>query len=502
MSNLTNNQPKIAAFVCNWCSYAGADAAGTSRLQYDDSVRIIRFPCTGRIDSTFILKAFEQDVDGVLVSGCHPGDCHYATGNLYARRRFNVFRTLMQFLGLDERRLQFSWVSAAEGAKWADVVNRVSKDVKELIGDGFRWARPFPPSELELNQPASSVSARQHTSSIMARPPKRSGERAGGPSQPVGPAVSGVAEKIKAIGDAAKRSLDDVETTAHERLMTDQLRRRSRELLESKRVDAFLGYAEGVIPGTTTPCFAMASEATDRFVWNRSCRNNLSVYLTRPLVRKLGRIGIAAKPCDARAIVGLIQENQLKREDVFILGLACDGVVERERLAAKCLACQERVPTLCDEIIGQPRSEGTLPPTNPIGEAIELLEKAAPQERWNFWQSEFERCIRCYACRAVCPFCYCETCISDKHRPQWIPESPRPEGNLAWNIVRAMHLAGRCIGCNECARACPAGIRLDLINNKLALEIQREFDYQAGAAVDVAPPLATYRPDDSQEFIR
>lgn len=125
-------QPKIIAFVCNWCTYAGADLAGTSRLKYDANIRVLRLPCTGRIDPLFILKAFERGADGVLVSGCHPGDCHYNTGNYHARRRWTLFRELLQFVGIDLQRLQFAWVSAAEGAKWADVVNAMVAHVREL----------------------------------------------------------------------------------------------------------------------------------------------------------------------------------------------------------------------------------------------------------------------------------------------------------------------------------------------------------------------------------
>jgi len=125
-------EPKIVAFVCNWCTYAGADLTGTSRIKYATNVRIIRFPCTGRIDYNLILKAFERGADGVIVSGCHPNDCHYTSGNFHARRRWIVFRGLLEYMGIDPRRIIFSWVSAAEGAKWADVVNRAVTEVRQL----------------------------------------------------------------------------------------------------------------------------------------------------------------------------------------------------------------------------------------------------------------------------------------------------------------------------------------------------------------------------------
>jgi coenzyme F420-reducing hydrogenase delta subunit len=125
-------EPKIIAFVCNWCTYAGADLTGTARIKYAPNVRVIRFPCTGRIDFMLLLKAFGQGADGVIVSGCHPGDCHYTAGNYHARRRWMVFRKLLDFVGLDVNRIHFAWISAAEGAKWAEFVNSVTEQIRQL----------------------------------------------------------------------------------------------------------------------------------------------------------------------------------------------------------------------------------------------------------------------------------------------------------------------------------------------------------------------------------
>ncbi|MGA1841807.1 MAG: hydrogenase iron-sulfur subunit [bacterium] len=118
-------KPNIIAFLCNWCSYAGADLAGTSRLKYNSDIRLIRVPCSGKVDPLYILRAFADGADGVLVSGCHPGDCHYSTGNYFARRKFAILKKLLEFSGIDQRRIHFSWVSAAEGGKWSQVVNEV-----------------------------------------------------------------------------------------------------------------------------------------------------------------------------------------------------------------------------------------------------------------------------------------------------------------------------------------------------------------------------------------
>ncbi len=125
-------EPKIVAFLCNWCSYAGADLAGISRIQYPASIRVIRVPCSGRVDPFHILKALQSGADGVLVSGCHPGDCHYLTGNYVARRRFAVLNDLLEFAGIDPGRVSFSWVSAAEGERFAEVVREVTEKVKAL----------------------------------------------------------------------------------------------------------------------------------------------------------------------------------------------------------------------------------------------------------------------------------------------------------------------------------------------------------------------------------
>ena len=130
-NNNSEFEPKIVAFVCNWCTYAGADLTGTSRLKYATNVKIVRFPFTGRIDFMLLLKAFAQGADGVIVSGCHPNDCHYTSGNFHARRRWITFRGLLDFMGIDVSRIQYSWVSAAEGAKWADVVNTTVANIRE-----------------------------------------------------------------------------------------------------------------------------------------------------------------------------------------------------------------------------------------------------------------------------------------------------------------------------------------------------------------------------------
>ena len=146
-------EPKIVAFVCNWCTYAGADLTGTSRIKYASNVKIIRFPCTGRIDFMILMKAFENGADGIIVSGCHPNDCHYTSGNFHARRRWMVFRNLLNFTGIDVERIQFSWVSAAEGAKWAEVVNKTVEKIRQL-GPYENYRKIALPTALNKEEPS------------------------------------------------------------------------------------------------------------------------------------------------------------------------------------------------------------------------------------------------------------------------------------------------------------------------------------------------------------
>jgi len=132
MAETENWEPKIVAFLCNWCSYAGADLAGTSRIQYPSNIRVMRVPCSGRINPFFIIASLQHGVDGVVVSGCHPGECHYLTGNYSARRKFALLKDLLEYAGLEEGRVQCSWVSASEVARFARVISEVTKKVTAL----------------------------------------------------------------------------------------------------------------------------------------------------------------------------------------------------------------------------------------------------------------------------------------------------------------------------------------------------------------------------------
>ncbi len=125
-------EPKIVGFLCNWCSYAGADLAGTSRMQYPPNIRSIRVMCSGSVDSAYILRALLAGADGVLVGGCHPGDCHYVNGNYKARRRITILKEIKKTLGLEDERVRIRWISASEGKRYADTVSRMTSDMRKL----------------------------------------------------------------------------------------------------------------------------------------------------------------------------------------------------------------------------------------------------------------------------------------------------------------------------------------------------------------------------------
>jgi len=149
-------EPKLTAFVCTYCTYAGADLAGTSRLKYAPHVRAIRLPCTGRISPLFILKAFQQGADGVLVSGCHPGDCHFTSGNYHARRRWVMFRDLLDFVGIPADRVWFAWISAAEGNKFAETIDEMTAQIRKL-GPFGQYKKIVSEANLPAGQAAGGV---------------------------------------------------------------------------------------------------------------------------------------------------------------------------------------------------------------------------------------------------------------------------------------------------------------------------------------------------------
>lgn len=276
--------------------------------------------------------------------------------------------------------------------------------------------------------------------------------------------------------------------------MTDALREYCRRLLERGAVQVVIGYGQDPPAGAPHPVFITRPADVDRLVWNDRCRTNLTAYLKRKEIRALGKPAIVVKPCDERTLVVLEKEAQLERSQIVVIGMACPGMD-----GTACRSCASRMPRWADVTIG--KAEAAAPSEQRYAE-LEAFLRRTPAERMAFWQSELARCVKCYACRQACPLCYCQRCLVDKNRPTVIDTSATLKGNFAWQITRAFHLAGRCVGCDQCTRVCPAGIDLGLLNLSLARAAEEEFAFRAGEDPQQEPILGSYSPADRGDFIR
>ena len=318
--------------------------------------------------------------------------------------------------------------------------------------------------------------------------------------------------------------------------MEQKLRREAKALLEQGKVGCIIGFEAGSLKFTTTPLITGEQEATSRLVINPFIANNLSVFLTEVK----GRVGVVVKGCDSRSLVSLMQDKKVARDDVVILGIPCSGLIDlskveelvgkdrdeiddinrdgdrvvvtvngndrefpiHEVLYDNCLGCEFPTPQEYDILLGEP----TLP-AGDSGKTVSLtkvkqLKDMPAEQRWEFWRSEFERCLRCYACRNICPACFCERCFVEESEPQWLLAVPRWQENLMFQVIRNIHVAGRCTDCGECERACPVNIPLRSLTREMYGIVTELFHYKPGMGKDALPFLAAYEATDTEDFVR
>jgi ferredoxin len=301
--------------------------------------------------------------------------------------------------------------------------------------------------------------------------------------------------------------------------------------LEKGTVDLFIGYKKGSVPMMNEPVLIKDPDSVHLLHWDSHCGLNLCNYLTR----REEKVGIVANGCNSRNIVTHIIENQIKREQLYIVGIPCTGMIDHravkralnhreisevtesdgrltvkgqdfeetfdktEYLQTNCKVCLHRNPLEYDEMVADKVEEQKdLDPFKDVA----AIEKMNSDEKWAFFTQMISPCIRCYACRNACPLCYCPTCFVDESRPQWVGKSSDPTDTMTFHFLRAYHCAGRCTDCGACERVCPVGIPVRQFTKKLNKDALELFSWEAGISIDHRPPLDFYKVDDYNDFIR
>lgn len=256
-------------------------------------------------------------------------------------------------------------------------------------------------------------------------------------------------------------------------------------LLKSGEVKVVIAYGEGS-NGRVRPLFVRGEEDIDALVYDARCTQNLAMYVYKKETARLGKPAIVANIHTLRGIIRLAAEKQIQEGD--LVAICVDEAME----ATACRTFEE-IEQFLSKVQPAIREEDK--------ELIERLDAMSPTDRWAFWQKEMEACIKCYACRQACPLCYCTQCTVEANQPQWIPVGSTNLGNLEWHIMRAMHLAGRCVTCGQCGDACPVNIPIHLLPIKLAEEVKTVYNTVSGMSREEGCAMSTYRPDDKENFI-
>ncbi len=284
--------------------------------------------------------------------------------------------------------------------------------------------------------------------------------------------------------------------------MQEVIVNRACELLTENKVDRVLGWEKGLFEYDNTPSVFKNEESLRKnFVYNKFCGANLSKYLIKESIKD-GKIAVFLKPCDTYSFNQLLSEYKINRGNVYVIGIKCDGMYDPEHsdtLLEKCQNCKSLRHAVYDELIGE---GGDILESNRF-DTVEKLENMTADERFEFWQNELSKCIRCNACRNVCPACTCEQCIFDNPNSGSANKAASDSfEEKMFHIIRAFHVAGRCTDCGECSRVCPQNIPLHLLNRKFIKDINMLYgEYQAGEKVNERGPLVDYTEGDCEPSI-
>ena len=300
------------------------------------------------------------------------------------------------------------------------------------------------------------------------------------------------------------------------------LKKKVKKAFADKKIEVFIGYGKRPIDGRIVPVFIHSPDRAEELVWNPMCTMGLAKYA----LKVNGKIGLFVRGCDSRAINVFLQESQLDRDSLYLIGGRCHGVTDQKRvgdtskdsnwegesvsldgkkysraevLAGQCLECRYPEAIGADEILGEARRGVS---DDDAYANVVRIESMGVEEKNAFWDEHLSRCIRCDACRNICPVCYCEKCVLDQTVPAWVSRRTDLVENRLYHSIRFMHVAGRCVDCGECERACPMEIPLRLIAKKLEKDAREMFSFEVGTDPEETPMFSQYREEDKAEFIR
>jgi len=324
----------------------------------------------------------------------------------------------------------------------------------------------------------------------------------------------------------------------------NNMRDLARNLLSEKQVDVIIGYTTGTVPLSSSPIMITKEEDVDKLTWNNLCYVNLAKYLVPKIPQLVDpeggnlKIGIVSKGCVGRALIHLAVEKQINLDNIKIIGIPCNGIINRKKIekeigereilevsasgndiVVKGKDFEEKFPF--DDYINElcKVCKVKSPPTKAalseacIGECQEVtsveddfadisdFESKTAEEKWDYIKNLLEPCTRCYACREACPMCYCSLCFVDQNKPIWFGKTTDLSDIIIFHLIRAMHLAGRCVACGACSSVCPMGIDLNIITRKLEKIVKERYDFTSGIDNETLPPMMAFNMEDSEEFM-